>query len=182
MMNFAIDFRTFADNALVCHGIFCNILRWNDITLGVDLPEFFIKVELRYDIDQLHIGLPVRSKCSHIFPVAIVFICKQSLSVLFTIRKNMFSKITVALIFQRDQCLFEYRPAKYVNSHGSKITAWFLRFLFKFCHTPCSISYHDAETAGFLHRNRHTGNRDICLVCLMIIQHHFIIHFINMVT
>ena len=34
MMNFAIDFRTFADNALVCHGIFCNILRWNDITLG----------------------------------------------------------------------------------------------------------------------------------------------------
>ena len=94
----------------------------------------------------------------------------------------MLAKIATALIFQRDQCFFEHRPAEYVDTHGSKVAAWFLWFLLKLRHTPCLICNHDPEAACFFYWNRHTGNRYICLICLVIIQHDFVIHFINMIS
>ena len=94
----------------------------------------------------------------------------------------MLAKIAITLVFQCDQCFFEHRPAEYVDTHGSKVAAWFLRFLLKLRHTPCLICNHDPEAACFFYRNRHTGNRYICLICLVIIQHDFVIHFINMIS
>ena len=72
-----------------------------------------------------------------------------------------------------------YRPAEYVDTHGSKITARFLRFFFELRHASCLICNHDAEAACFFYRNRHTGNRYVSLVCFVIVQHNFVIHFIN---
>ena len=94
----------------------------------------------------------------------------------------MLAKIATALIFQRDQCFFEHRPAEYVDTHGSKITARFLRFFFELRHASCLICNHDAEAACFFYRNRHTGNRYVSLVCFVIVQHNFVIHFINMIS
>ena len=56
------------------------------------------------------------------------------------------------------------------------------RFLLKLSNTVTLISDHNTKTAGFLDRNRHTCNGNICLVRLVEIQHHFVIHLINMVT
>ena len=50
-MNLAVDLRTVADNTSVNYGLFRNILWWNIGTVGIDLPEFFIEVELGDNID-----------------------------------------------------------------------------------------------------------------------------------
>ena len=109
-MYFTVDFGSLTNDALIHNCILGNVLRRNHIPLGVNPPEFFIKIKLRNDIDQLHICFPVRTKCSNIFPVAIVLIGKKTLAFFLTIRKNMFTKITSVLIFQCDQRILKNRP------------------------------------------------------------------------
>ena len=94
----------------------------------------------------------------------------------------MFSKVASLLIFQRDQGFLQGRPAENINTHGRKITSWMLRFFFKLRNPSCFIGNHNTETACFLHRHRHRSDRYIRLVCLMVIQHHFIVHLINVVS
>ena len=101
IMYFSVNFSAFTDNAALYRSFGCNVLRADDIALGVDLPEFLIQVEFRNNIDQLHIGFPVRAQGSYIFPVSVEFISKQTLTVVLAVRKNMFSKVTALLILQR---------------------------------------------------------------------------------
>src|SRR5699024_1601125 len=92
IMYFSVNFSAFTYNAALYRSFGCNVLRADYITLGVDLPEFLIQVEFRNNIDQLHIGFPVRAQGSYIFPVSVEFISKQTLTVVLAVRKNMFSK------------------------------------------------------------------------------------------
>ena len=109
-MYFTIDFCSLTDDTLV-HNCICGNILWRDhISLGVDPPEFLIKIKLRNDIDQLHICFPVRTKSSYIFPVAVVLISKKALPLLFTVRKDMFTEVTAILILQGDQCFLQNRP------------------------------------------------------------------------
>ena len=57
-----------------------------------------------------------------------------------------------------------------------------LRLLLKLSNTAVLISNHNTKTAGFLNGNRHTRDCNICLVRFVEIQHHFVIHLIDMVT
>ena len=57
-----------------------------------------------------------------------------------------------------------------------------LWFLLKFSYTESLIRYHDAETAGFLNRYRHTGNGHIRLICLVEVEHNLVIHLIYMIS
>ena len=182
MINLSVDLRALADQTAVCHCIRCDILRRDNISLGIDPPVFFIKIELRNNVDQFHIGFPIRSQSSNILPVSTVFVGKKSLPLVLTIRKDMLAKVTVALCLKCDQSLLQHRPAKYVNSHRSQIAARLLRFLLEFLHTSCLVSHHDAETACFLHRDRHTCNCDIRFVCLVEIQHDLIVHLVDVVA
>ena len=135
------------------HCIFCNILRRNDISPCINPPVFFIQVKLRNIVDQFHIRFPVGTQSSYILPVAIILVGKKSLPFVFTVRKDMLTKITVTLCFQCQQSFLQYRPAEYVNSHGSQITARLLRFLLEFPHTSLLIRHHNPESACFFHRN-----------------------------
>ena len=57
-----------------------------------------------------------------------------------------------------------------------------LRLLFKLFDPAVTVRDNDAEPACFLHWNRHGGDRHIRLVRFMEIEHHFIIHLIDMVS
>ena len=94
----------------------------------------------------------------------------------------MLSEITSRLIFHLDQCLFERLPAEYVDSHGSQVAARMRRLLLELGDTVILIGDHDTEAACLFDRHRHTGNGHICLICLMIIKHHFVIHLVNMIS
>ena len=182
IMHFTINLRTFTDDASFNNGFPGYVLWTDDITFGIDFPEFFIQVKFRNDIDQFHICFPIRPQCSYVFPVSVEFIGKQSLSVISAVWQDMFTEVTVWLIFQCHQRLFECLPGENINSHGCQITSWMFRFFFKLGNTSRAVSDHNTETACLFNRHRHTGNGHICLICLMIIKHHFVIHLVNMVT
>ena len=181
MIYFTINLRSLSDQTAIRHCIFCNVLRRNDISPCINPPVFFIQVKLRNNVDQFHIRFPVGTQSSYILPVAIILVGKKSLPFVFTVRKDMLTKITVTLCFQCQQSFLQYRPAEYVNSHGSQITARLLRFLLEFPHTSLLIRHHNPESACFFHRNRHTCNRNIRFICLMEIQHYLIVHLIDVI-
>ena len=104
IMYFPVNFCTLTDQTSVCNRICRNILRRDNISLCVNLPEFFIEIKFRNNIDQFHIGLPIRTQCSYILPVSIVFVGEKSFTFLLAVWKNMFAKITAVLILQRHQC------------------------------------------------------------------------------
>ena len=181
-MDFSVNFCSVCNDTFVYNSILCNILWRNIRTVRIDLPEFFIKIKLRNDVDQFHIRFPIRAECSNIFPVSVVLICKQPVPFFMTIWNNVFSEITVWLVFQLDKCLFKNRPAEDIDSHRCQITAWLLRLLFEFFDPAVLICHYNSETACFFHRHRHCCNCHISIVCLMEIKHHFIIHLINMIS
>ena len=78
--------------------IICYVLRRDYIALGIDLPVFLIKIKLRNNVDQLHIGLPVRSQSTYVLPVAVVFICKNAVSLSVTVRNNVLSEVTSGFV------------------------------------------------------------------------------------
>ena len=99
-----------------------------------------------------------------------------------TVRYDMLSEIAVRLIFQCEKRFSEHRPAENVNSHRCKVAARILRLLFKLLDLPAVIRNHDSETARLFHRNRHRRDGNIRFVRLVVIQHHFIIHLVDMVA
>ena len=115
----SIDFRAITyDTALnLCR--ICNILRRLVIRFSIYLPELFIQIKYRNDINQLHICFPVGMKCSNILPISIKFIAEYSVTTLMTIWNDMHTKVAIWNIFICDQCLTKHRPCKYVNTHGS---------------------------------------------------------------
>ena len=86
------------DQAPVQPRIRRNVLRRNDIILRIDLPELLVQIEFRHDIDQLHVGFPVRAECPDILPVTIEFICAQIPAAVEAVRNDMLAKITVFLL------------------------------------------------------------------------------------
>ena len=94
----------------------------------------------------------------------------------------MLSKITALLILKCIKSFLKGRPAEYVNAHRGQIAAWMLWLLLKLCNTACLISDHDPKSACLFHRYRHTCNGNICLISLMEIQHHLIIHLVNVIS
>ena len=103
IMYLAVNLSTLADNTAVNDSILRHILRTDDITSGIDFPEFFIEIELRNNIDQLHVCFPVGAKRSDIFPVAVELVRKQTFSVVAAVRQNVFSEVTARLILQGSQ-------------------------------------------------------------------------------
>ena len=57
-----------------------------------------------------------------------------------------------------------------------------LRFLLKFLNLLVLICDNNAKTTSLFHWNRNRCKCYICLVCLVEIKHHLIIHFVNMVA
>ena len=98
------------------------------------------------------------------------------------IRDHMHTEITPRLILQCDQRLSQYRPIENINTHGGQIAAWLRWFLLEILDIAIVIGNHNTKTAGFCPRYRHAGDCYICALRLVIIQHHFIIHLVNMVT
>ena len=92
--DFSVNFGTITDNAALHNCLFRNILRWQSRTVRIDLPELLVKIEFRNQVDQLHIGFPVRTKSSHVFPIAIILVCKKPFTILMAVRNHMLSKIT----------------------------------------------------------------------------------------
>ena len=57
-----------------------------------------------------------------------------------------------------------------------------LWLLLEFRYLLVLICDHKAEAARFFPWHRHSGNGDICPIFLVEVQHHFIIHFVNVVS
>ena len=182
VLHFSINLRTFSDDTPVNNSLLTEILWLDHIVIRINLPEFLIQIKFRNDIDQFHVSLPVGSQCSNILPVAIEFIRITIMRTIMYIRNNMHTEITSRLILQSDQRLSQYRPVKDINTHRRKVTARLRRFLLKILDIAVVIGNNNAKTAGLSPRYRHAGNCHICPFCFMVIQHHFIIHLINMVT
>ena len=160
-MYFPVNLRAVADDTTVDNCPVRNILRGQVRAVGIDLPEFFVEVELRNDIDQFHVRFPIRTERSHIFPIAVVLIGKQPVPFAVAVRNDMLSEIAVRLVFQPDQRIFQNRPDENVNPHRCQITARMLRLLLKFTDLAVRIRHDDPEPTGFLDRNRHRRDRDI---------------------
>ena len=94
----------------------------------------------------------------------------------------MFSKIASRHIPQFHQRLFQDRPAENINSHRCKIAFRFRRLFLKFCNPSVPIGYNNSKAACFFHRNRHSCYGNICMIFFMVIQHHLIVHLVNMVS
>ena len=71
-----------ASSEIYCGGIRIIIFR-------IDFPELLIQVELRNNIDQLHICFPVGSECSDILPVSVVLIRNEPFALFMTVRNDM---------------------------------------------------------------------------------------------
>ena len=181
-MYFTVHFRTLTNDTLVHFCISSNILWCKDITLGIDFPVFFIQIKLRNQIDELHISFPVRTKGSYIFPVSVVFVCKNTLPLIKAVWDHMHTKVTVLHILVCNERFFQCFPAENINSHGRKIALWLCRFLLELTNTVLLIGHYDTKTACLLHRHRHNCDGNIRIVLLMEIKHHFIVHLIDMVS
>ena len=94
----------------------------------------------------------------------------------------MFTEVAPGLVLHLDQGLLEDLPAEDVDTHGSQVASGNRRLLLEFRDAVGLVRNQDAETAGLLNRNRHSSNGDISVVGLVIIQHNFIIHLVDMVT
>ena len=57
-----------------------------------------------------------------------------------------------------------------------------LRLLLKLRDAVVVICDHDTETAGLLNRNLHGRDRHIRIVRLVVLQHHLIVHLVNMIS
>ena len=73
VVNLSADLTSLTDNTSLYQTGLCEILWRKNLTLGIDLPVLFIKIKFRNDIDQFHIGFPIRIQRSYILPVAIKF-------------------------------------------------------------------------------------------------------------
>ena len=82
-----------ADNTLVHNALWRYVLRRKIHAVGIDLPEFLIEVEFRYNINQLHIGFPVRTKRPYILPISVVLIGKHPHSLCAAVRNDMLAEI-----------------------------------------------------------------------------------------
>ncbi len=98
------------------------------------------------------------------------------------VRNYMLTEIQSRLFSICKQSLLQCFPIKYVNAHRSKITSGIRRLLLEIDNFAVLVRNHDAETFRLFHRHRHNGNRYFRSVLFMEIQHHFIIHLINMVA
>ena len=98
VVNLSVYIGPFSYDTLFDHGIGGYVLRRQSVALCVYLPVFLIEIEFRYDINELHIGLPIRAEGSDILPVAVELIGKLSLSHPVTVRDHMLSEIKPGLL------------------------------------------------------------------------------------
>ena len=94
----------------------------------------------------------------------------------------MFSEITARLLGKLDERFLQCLPAEDIDTHGSEVASRVRRFFLKFRDLIVVIRDQDSETACFLDRHRHSGNRDIRIIRFVIFQHDLIIHFVDVVT
>ena len=99
----AVNLCALADDAALNLRLAVHILRRNHIALGVDTPVFLVQVELRNNVDQLHVGLPVGAERSHILPVAVVLVRKDTVTAGMAVGDNMFSEVTSGLVLHLDK-------------------------------------------------------------------------------
>ena len=157
------------------------ILRRKRFHIGINLPVLLIQIELRHDVNQLHVRFPVRGQCSDILPVAIEFICKKTLSLIMTVRDDVLAEIQSWSILVDLQSLLEGLPGENINSHGRQIAARMLRLLLEVRNLLFLIGDHNAKTLRLFHGNRHDRNGNICVIFLMKVQHGLIVHLVNMI-
>ena len=86
------------------------------------------------------------------------------------------------LVLQRYQGFLERRPAEDIDPHGRQVALGLGRFLLEFRDLSVLVCDHDPEPAGLLNGHRHGRDGHVRLMFLVIIQHHFIIHLIDMVA
>src|SRR5699024_1436759 len=91
--DFSVNLASFADDASLDLCVRSYILGRDDIALGIDTPVFFIKIKLRNDVDQFHIGFPVGAKGSHILPVSVILVGKDPLALSVAVGNDMLSEI-----------------------------------------------------------------------------------------
>ena len=182
IINLSGNLTSLAHDAPLDQAFRSNVLRREDLALRVDLPVFLIQIELRHDVNQLHIGFPVGIQGSHILPVAVKFIRIHRGAIFMAVGDDMFSEIQVGLFRPGNQSLLQRLPVKYVDTHGCQIASGIRRLLLKIRNLSVLVRDHDAEPLRFLHRYGHNRDRTLCASLLMVIQHHFIIHLIDVIT
>src|SRR5699024_12420360 len=98
------------------------------------------------------------------------------------VRNYMFSKVAGRFVRHFDERFFQYRPTEDINPHGCQIALWLFWFFLEIVDASLLIRDHDSESAGLLDWNRHCSDGHVRIVLLVEIQHHFIIHYVNMVS
>ena len=81
-----------------------------------------------------------------------------------------------------DQCIFQCLPVKNVNAHGCQIAPGLCRLFLKILDPAVLIRNDDTKPTGLLHGNRHHRNGNLRPVGLVEVQHHLIVHLVDMVS
>ena len=181
-MHFSVNLAALANETRLDLCMLTEVLRRNKVALCEYSPVLLIEVKLRNNIHQLHIGFPVRGESPHIFPVAVKFVSKQALSFVSAVRNHMLAKIQLRNLSKSQQRFFQNRPRENINAHRCQIALGFFRFFFKINNPICFVRDHDAKTAGFFDWHRHNRHGQIRPVCLVKVEHHLVVHLIDVVS
>ena len=99
-------------------------------------------------------------------------------------RNDILSEIMAGLriLHISDQDSAKELPVKNIDAHGGQIALRMLRLLLKFLNFALSVCDYDSKPGGVLLRNRHDGNCHIRVMRFMIVEHHLIIHLVDVVA
>jgi hypothetical protein len=153
------------------------------VRLGIYAPKIVVHIEGGQDVDQLHIGLPIRINSTHILPIFGKAIGKQPLALVQQSGQHMLAKVGIGVDFLvLYQGILQNVPVEDVDAHVDKVVFGLGWLFFKFVDAAVVVGIHNAVAAGFLPRDLQGRQRDVAVVFLVIDQHGIIIHLVDMVA
>ena len=159
-------------------------MRGHDGAAAVDPPVLIVQVQLRFILDEIHVGLPEALHRADVLPVSLKAVGEHAPAIPQHGGDDVFAEVVLRAFLPviPHQELPQHRPGKNINSHGSLVALGLPRLFLKFHNAVVRVRVHDAEAVRFFHGNLQNGNGRVCLFFLMVTEHGRIIHFINVVA
>ena len=161
-----------------------NVRWWTGGSIRQDRELVREDVKLRLRAKQIHAGLMIACNSTYITPEALKAISKKTFTIIKQRRNNIAAKVMrrFRVLCVLTQSLKKQVCAKDIDSHGRQVGLWLFGFLGKLGDPILIINGHDAEARGLFPRNRHDGNRKVCVVLLMAGEHLAVVHTVKLIA
>ncbi|PAV92443.1 hypothetical protein WR25_20465 [Diploscapter pachys] len=174
---------------------------WGDLRIGPDGPFVVVDVELRDDIGEVDIGLPIGVDRADVAPIGGGLLagahaaCREAvrlrLAVLDEVRNDVLAEIArgARRVGVAAQLFDQELRAEDVDAEAGERDVGLARDrrrigrLFDEVDDPVGlIDVHHAERDRLHPRNLHAGNRDVGATVAMLLEHHFVIHLVDVIA